>query len=370
MQELKNFSPEIVKKPEFKVLAVTQEFDIETCRKEIPEFWGAFICSPHHKFICGQFGICHSLSKNGTRFRYSIANPYTEGMEVPDGLEVLTIPENTWAIFPCVGAMPNAIHKGIDFVYHEWLPKADYEKAGDIDIEEYTPGNPQDLEYKSFVWIPVKKKISIQSPEKMYPRSGDKATVYLKSVVKNPNIRVGDFTMYNDFVHNPADFEKNNVLYHYPTINHDRLTIGKYCSIACGAKFIFNSANHTQESLSTYPFPIFFEEWGLDVKDITRAWQNKGDIEVGNDVWIGYEAILLSGVKIGDGAIIGTRAVVTEDVPPYTIVGGVPAKPIRKRFPDAVIEKLLELKWWNWPPEKVKEKLSAIQSGNLEALLS
>jgi len=101
-------------------------------------------------------------------------------------------------------------------------------------------------------------------PEKtIYPRTGDKQTVYLKNVVDDPNIEVGDYTMYNDFVGNPCDFQKNNVLYHYP-INHDQLVIGKFCSIACGAKFLFTSANHTMRSLSTYPFPLFFEEWGLD----------------------------------------------------------------------------------------------------------
>lgn len=204
-------------------------------------------------------------------------------------------------------------------------------------------------------------------PSKIYPRTNDKTTVYLKSVVDNPAIEVGEFTIYNDFVRDPADFAANNVLYHYP-VNHDRLIIGKYCSIACGAKFIFTSANHTLRSLSTYPFPIFFEEWDLDVKKITEAWDNKGDIVLGNDVWIGYEAVILSGVKIGDGAIIGTRAVVTRDVPPYTIVGGVPAKPIRRRFSDETVTELLKLKWWDWPAEKVKEHLAAIQSGDLERL--
>lgn len=112
------------------------------------------------------------------------------------------------------------------------------------------------------------------SETKIYPRTGDKQTVYLKSVVKNPNIIVGDYTMYNDFVNAPTDFEKNNVLYHYP-INHDRLIIGKFCSIACGAKFIFTSANHTLKSLSTYPFPLFFEEWELDKSNVTDSWDNK-----------------------------------------------------------------------------------------------
>lgn len=180
------------------------------------------------------------------------------------------------------------------------------------------------------------------SETKIYPRTGDKQTVYLKSVVKNPNIIVGDYTMYNDFVNAPTDFEKNNVLYHYP-INHDRLIIGKFCSIACGAKFIFTSANHTLKSLSTYPFPLFFEEWELDKSNVTDSWDNKGDIVIGNDVWIGYEAVIMSGVTIGNGAIVGTRAVVTKDVPPYTIVGGIPARQIRKRFSEDTISSLLSI---------------------------
>lgn len=202
---------------------------------------------------------------------------------------------------------------------------------------------------------------------KIYPRTGDDQTVYLNQVITNPNIIVGDYTMYNDFVNDPTEFEKNNVLYHYP-INGDRLIIGKFCSIACGAKFLFNSANHSLTSLSTYPFPIFFEEWGLDRGQVTRAWDHKGDIVIGNDVWIGYEAVILAGVTIGDGAIIGTRAVVTKDVPPYTIVGGVPAKPIRKRFPDDTIAALLALRWWDWPEERIAAHLDAIQSGQIDQI--
>lgn len=205
------------------------------------------------------------------------------------------------------------------------------------------------------------------SAKRIYPRTGDTGTVYLKNVITNPNIEIGDYTMYNDFVHDPRDFQKNNVLYHYP-INNDRLVIGKFCSIACGAKFILTSANHSLKSLSTYPFPIFFEEWDLDVANITDAWDNNGDIIIGNDVWIGYEAVILSGVTIGDGAIIGTRAVVTKDIPPYTIVGGVPAKPIRKRFGDAIIARLLELKWWNWSEERIKANIEIIQSGRIDEL--
>lgn len=203
--------------------------------------------------------------------------------------------------------------------------------------------------------------------QKIYPRSNDQETVYLKNVITNQNIVVGDYTMYNDFDKEPKDFEKNNVLYQYP-INQDKLFIGKFCSIACGAKFIFNSANHALSSLSTYPFPIFFEEWGLDVQDIRKAWDNRGDIIVGNDVWIGYEAVIMAGVTIGDGAVIGARTLVTKDVPPYAIVGGVPAKEIRKRFDKDTISKLLQLKWWDWSVEKIAENIQAIQTGSFENL--
>ena len=202
---------------------------------------------------------------------------------------------------------------------------------------------------------------------KIYPRSHDQSIVYLKNVITRSTIEVGEYTIYNDFVHDPRDFEKNNVLYHYP-VNGDRLKIGKFCAIACGARFLFTSGNHALRSLSTYTFPIFFEEWGLDAKNIREAWDNKGDITVGNDVWIGYEAVILSGVTIGDGAIIGARAVVTKDVPPYTIVGGVPARPIRRRFDEATVQRLSALHWWDWDAERIRRALPLIQAGEIDAL--
>ena len=204
---------------------------------------------------------------------------------------------------------------------------------------------------------------------KIYPRTGDKQTVYLNAVIKDPQIEVGDYTIYNDFVADPLLFEKNNVLYHYP-IHREKLIIGKFCSIACGTKFLFNCANHTLKSLSTYTFPLFYEEWELEKSNITTAWDNKGDIVIGNDVWIGYKAVIMAGVHIGDGAIIAARAVVTKDVPPYTIVGGTPAKEIRKRFDAEVIEQLLILKWWDWSTDKIHQCLRYIAEGKLDELLA
>lgn len=204
---------------------------------------------------------------------------------------------------------------------------------------------------------------------KIYPRTGDKQTVYLNAVIKDTQIEVGDYTIYNDFVANPLLFEKNNVLYHYPILR-EKLIIGKFCSIACGTKFLFNCANHSLKSLSTYTFPLFYEEWELEKSNITTAWDNKGDIVIGNDVWIGYEAVIMAGVHIGDGAIIAARAVVTKDVPPYTIVGGTPAKEIRKRFDAEVIQQLLILKWWNWSTDKIRQCLPYIAEGKMDELLT
>lgn len=195
--------------------------------------------------------------------------------------------------------------------------------------------------------------------KKIYPREGDTQTVYLNAVVADPSIEVGDYTIYNDFVNDPRQFERNNVLYHYP-VNHERLMIGKFCSIACGAKFLFNCANHSLRSLSTYTFPLFYDEWELDKADVASAWDNKGDIVIGNDVWIGFEAVIMAGVHIGNGAIIGARAVVTKDVAPYTIVGGVPARAIRKRFDDATISRLESLRWWDWSKERIRRELPGI----------
>ena len=184
---------------------------------------------------------------------------------------------------------------------------------------------------------------------KIYPREGDRQTVYLKEVVSDPNIEEGEWTIYNDFAADPVDFERNNVLYHYP-VNGDRLVIGKFCSLACGARFFWG------------------EEWGIDKSEVASAWDNRGDIVVGNDVWIGYEAVVMAGVTIGDGAIVASRAVVTRDVPPYAIVGGVPAKVIKYRFDPATVESLLAIKWWEWPAETIRRALPLIRGGKAEEL--
>lgn len=122
------------------------------------------------------------------------------------------------------------------------------------------------------------------------------------------------------------------------------------------------------KSLSNYTFPLFFEDWELDKKNVALAWDNKGDIIIGNDVWIGYEAVIMAGVHIGDGAVIAARAVVTKDVPPYTIVGGTPARKIRMRFEEETIAKLQQIQWWNWPVEKIRQSLPYIMNGTVDRL--
>ncbi len=189
--------------------------------------------------------------------------------------------------------------------------------------------------------------------------------VFLKNFITKPNIIIGDYTYYDD-LEEPENFENKNVLYHYPFIG-DKLIIGKFCAIATDAKFIMNGANHKISGLSTFPFSIFRNGWE---KVIPKPGElpYKGDTVVGNDVWIGYDAIIMPGVHIGDGAIIAAKSVVTKDIPPYTIVGGNPAKIIKTRFNESTIEKLLKIEWWNWDVEKITKNLSIITGSNIEEL--
>ena len=186
---------------------------------------------------------------------------------------------------------------------------------------------------------------------------------FLKNIVKNPNIIVGDYTYYDDF-ENVDNFEKN-VKYHFDFVG-DKLIIGKFCMIASDVKFIMNGANHLSNAISTYPFSIFGNGWENAMEG--KAYPNKGNIEIGNDVWIGYNATIMAGVKIGDGAIIATNATVVSDVKPYTIVGGNPAKEIKKRFSPEIIERLLKLQWWNWDIEKITKNVQNLTDLDIDKL--
>ena len=203
------------------------------------------------------------------------------------------------------------------------------------------------------------------SPNDPYPMNGFPQVGYLKPLVKNPDIIVGDYTYYDD-PDGPDNFEAKCVLYHFPFVG-DKLRLGKFCALARGVRFIMNGANHQMNGVSTYPFYIFGNEWE-SVMPKADDIPYKGDTVVGNDVWIGYDAIIMPGVKISDGAIIAASSVVGSDVPPYSIVGGNPAKLIRMRFADSIVQELLEIRWWDWSVEKITRNLTLIVGADIDAL--
>ncbi|GAA4806823.1 CatB-related O-acetyltransferase [Litoribaculum gwangyangense] len=201
------------------------------------------------------------------------------------------------------------------------------------------------------------------NPNTLFPLPNYKKLCFLKNHINNQNIIVGDYTYYDDF-EDVSNFEKN-VKYHFDFIG-DKLIIGKFCMIASGATFIMNGGNHLTEASTAYPFAIFGGAWQDAMEG--KTYPTKGDTIIGNDVWIGHDATIMPGVYIGDGAIIASKAVVTKNVEPYTIVGGNPAKLIKKRFSEDTISKLLQLKWWDWEIKKITENVEKLTS-NPEALL-
>ncbi|MCV2367946.1 Vat family streptogramin A O-acetyltransferase [Paucibacter oligotrophus] len=203
------------------------------------------------------------------------------------------------------------------------------------------------------------------SPDNPHPMPGFPQVAFLKPALStNPNISVGDYSYYDD-PDGVENFERN-VLYHFPFIG-DKLVIGKFCAIARGVKFIMNGANHKTSGVSTFPFFIFGEGWEKAAPQ-PGDLPYKGDTVIGNDVWIGYDALIMPGVKIGDGAIISSRAVVVSDVPAYAVVGGNPARVIKERFTDEVARQLQAIAWWDWPPERITEQLALIVAGDVAAL--
>ena len=203
----------------------------------------------------------------------------------------------------------------------------------------------------------------VPNPNEIFPNQYG-TSCFVKHVVQAPNISIGDYTYYDDR-DNPTGFEQNNILFNYPEFG-DRLIIGKFCQIASGAKFIMGPANHRISSVTTYPFSVFGGRWSEQTPPHLSQLPFKGDTVIENDVWIGRESVIMPGVKIGDGSIIGAYAVVTRDVPPYCVVGGNPARFIKKRFHDELIQILLELKWWDFPEEKLVEFLPLLCDPDLE----
>lgn len=201
-------------------------------------------------------------------------------------------------------------------------------------------------------------------PKKIIPNGNIPSLCFIKNVIKRPNIIVGDYTYYDD-PEGAEDFE-SHVTHHYEFLG-DKLIIGKFCAIAKGVEFIMNGANHRMGGVTTYPFNLFgcgWEKATPSLKDLPF----KGDTVIGNDVWIGQNVTFLPGVHVGDGAIIGANSTVTRDIPPYCIAAGDPARVVRKRYDDETTAFLLELKWWDWPAEKITSNLEALASGDLNKL--
>ncbi len=194
-------------------------------------------------------------------------------------------------------------------------------------------------------------------PDSIHPIPGYENEIYVRPTVRNPNIIVGDFTYMAD-----SEFE-SHVTYHYDW-NGDRLIIGKFCQIASGVEFVMNGANHKMNSVSTFPF-YTLEGWDMDPPTLDDL-PIKGDTVIGNDVWIGQDAVILPGVHIGDGAIIGACSVVGSDVDPYSIVAGDPAKLLRKRFDDGLIDLLLRFKWWDRTVDEINALIPLLTCSDLE----
>ncbi len=194
-------------------------------------------------------------------------------------------------------------------------------------------------------------------PNVIHPIAGYDKEIYVKPTITNPNIIVGDFTYIAD-----SQFESH--VTHLYEWNGDRLIIGKFCQIAAGVEFVMNGANHQMNALSTFPF-YTLEGWNMKPPAISDL-PLKGDTVIGNDVWIGQNAVILPGVHIGDGAIIGANSVVGSDVEPYSIVVGNPARAIRKRFDDELIEMMLEFKWWNKSVDEINSLIPLLTDGNLD----
>lgn len=189
-------------------------------------------------------------------------------------------------------------------------------------------------------------------------------TVYLKNFIDQENFQVGDWTYYNDVKVPIEDYARRLAPYLFPH-SPEKIVLGKFVQIAQGTQFITSSANHQMSGFSTYPFFVFGEPWNkMYQPDLPKA----KDTIVANDVWFGHESTIMPGVTIGSGAIIGTRAVVTKDVPAYSIVAGNPARVVKFRFEEAVIDKLLSIAWWDWPIDLIEQNLSIITGADIDAL--
>lgn len=194
---------------------------------------------------------------------------------------------------------------------------------------------------------------------KLYPNENIRTVCYIKNLPSRPNVEIGDYTYYSDNKNSPENFY-DHIQHNYEFLG-DKLIIGKFCAIAEGVTFIMNGANHRMDGITTYPFNIFAGGWEK-VTPTLEQLPFKGDTVIGNDVWLGQNVTIMPGVVIGDGAIVASNSTVVKDIEPYTIVGGNPAKVIKKRFNDETIIALLKLQWWNWDEQQIFDHLEQLVS--------
>lgn len=202
------------------------------------------------------------------------------------------------------------------------------------------------------------------NPNAIFPNENLKNQCYIKNVVVSKNISIGNYTYYEDPI-DSTKFEENCVLFNWQEFG-DKLIIGNFCAIANGVQFLMGSANHRMSSITTYPFSAFGGSWEEIVPPHLSQLPHKGDTIIGNDVWIGRESLIMPGIHIGNGAIIAARSIVTKDIPSYAIVGGNPAKIIRMRFDNEMIESLEKLKWWDFDCDKLEKWLPILCSEDID----
>ncbi|WP_282173401.1 Vat family streptogramin A O-acetyltransferase [Cytobacillus firmus] len=201
------------------------------------------------------------------------------------------------------------------------------------------------------------------NPKEKYPIKGNQGVQFIRNTITRPNIIAGEYSYYD--ARNGETFE-DQVLYNYEFFG-DQLIIGKFCAIAPGVTFIMNGANHRMDGFSTYPFNIFKHGWEKYTPSLDQL-PFKGDTIIGNDVWIGMDTVIMPGIKVGDGAIVAAKSVITQDVEPYTIVGGNPAKKLKNRFPEEIITELLEIEWWDLDIKVISAHIDVIVNGDIENL--
>lgn len=204
----------------------------------------------------------------------------------------------------------------------------------------------------------------VPNPSTLHPMPEHPRVVLLRPLIDDDSIEVGDYTYYDDPEH-ATEFATRNVLYGY---GRERLVIGKYCAIATDTRFIMAGANHPTVGVSTFPFGIFGGRWAAETMDIVMGVPSRGDTVVGNDVWFGYRSLIMPGVTIGDGAVVAAGSVVVSDVPAYSVVGGNPAKVVKRRFDEVDVDRLLRAAWWDWPVELVTEHARTIMGGTPEQI--